>query len=114
MDAQSINSFEQSILNSSADLSHFEKSAPLKTAEEIRRDWLLERIGKFTASEFHRLTTAPTKKELPVGAITYVQEKVTEEQSSVVENFQNPTNNKAMFLMLFGLFIIYTLDQSRY
>ncbi|MDF1583638.1 MAG: YqaJ viral recombinase family protein [Methyloprofundus sp.] len=87
MNAQSTPfSFEQSILNSGVDLSHFEKSAPFKTAEEIRRDWLLERIGKFTASEFHRLITAPTKKELPVGAITYVQEKVTEELTEFLDD----------------------------
>jgi len=78
MNAQDISRFEQSILNGGADLSVFDKSAPFKTAEEIRRDWLLERIGKFTASEFHKLTTAPTKKELPVGAITFTGEKVVE------------------------------------
>jgi len=78
MNAQDLNGFEQSILNSGADLSGFDKSAPIKTAEEIRRDWLLERIGKFTASQFYKLTTAPTKKELPVGAITFTGEKVVE------------------------------------
>ncbi len=78
MNAQDIIRFEQSILNGGADLSGFDKSAPIKTAEEIRRDWLHERIGKFTASEFHKLTTAPTKKELPVGAITFTGEKVVE------------------------------------
>jgi len=78
MNAQDLTGFEQSILNSGADLSGFDKSAPLKTAEEIRKEWLLERIGKFTASEFHKLTTAPTKKELPVGAITFTGEKTVE------------------------------------
>jgi len=78
MDAQSINGFEQSILNGGVDLADFEKSAPLKTAEETRRDWLLERIGKFTASEFYRLVTFPKKTELQPGAITYVSEKVAE------------------------------------
>jgi len=78
MNAQSIISFEQSILNGGVDLAGFEKSAPLKTAEEIRRDWLLERIGKFTASEFYRLVTFPKKTELQPGAITYVSEKAAE------------------------------------
>jgi len=78
MNAQDLNGFEQSILNSGADLSGFDKSAPIKTAEEIRRDWLLERIGKFTASEFYRIVTFPKKTELPAGAITYVSEKATE------------------------------------
>lgn len=78
MNAQDLNRFEQSILNGGADLSGFDKSEPLKTDEEIRREWLLERIGKFTASEFYKLTTAPTKKELPVGAITFTGEKVVE------------------------------------
>ena len=41
--------------------------------------WLLQRKGKFTASEIHRLMTALSKpNELPVGAITYVIEKVAE------------------------------------
>jgi len=85
MNAQDLNGFEQSILNSGADLSGFDKSVPLKTAEEIRRDWLLERIGKFTASEFYKLTTAPTKKELPVGAITFTGEKVVEMLTEFLE-----------------------------
>ena len=71
-------SFEQSILKGGADLAGFEKSVPLKTTEEIRRDWLLERIGKFTASEFYRLVTYQKKSELPAGSITYVTEKVVE------------------------------------
>jgi len=78
MNAQSLISFEQSILNGGVDLAVFEKSAPLKTVEEIRRDWLLERIGKFTASEFYRLVTFPKKTELQPGAITYVSEKAAE------------------------------------
>ena len=45
-----------------------------------------------------------------------IEEKQKEEKSKekpIVEGFQNPTNNRAIFLILFGLFIIYTLDQSR-
>jgi len=34
-------------------------------------------------------------------------------KENVVENFQNPTNTRAIFLMVFGLFIIYTLDNSK-
>lgn len=71
--------FEQSILQNTLQLNTLERSeAPLKTLDEINREWMLERLGKFTASEFHRLTTAPTKKELPVGAITYATEKAVE------------------------------------
>lgn len=71
-------SFEQSILKGGADLAGFEKSVPFKTTEEIRHDWLLERIGKFTASEFYRLVTYQKKSELPAGAITYATEKVVD------------------------------------
>jgi len=78
MNAQGLNSFEQSIINGGVDLSGFNKSTPIKTAEEIRRDWLLERIGKFTASEFYKLVTYPQKKELSKGAITYITEKTVE------------------------------------
>jgi len=70
--------FEQSILQNTLQLNTLERETPLKTLEEINREWMLERLGKFTASEFHRLTTAPTKKELPVGAITYATEKAVE------------------------------------
>ncbi len=86
MNAQDIENLEQSILLGGADLSKLRKSAPLKTAEDIRRDWLLERIGKFTASEFHRLTTAPTKDVLPVGAITYATEKVVEVLTEFIDD----------------------------
>ena len=78
MNAQSLNSFEQSILKGGVDLACFEKSAPLKTVEEFRKDWLLERIGKFTASEFYKLVTYPKKTELSTGAITYATEKVVD------------------------------------
>jgi len=79
MNAQSnpIN-FEQSILNSGVDLAGLEKSAPIKTAEEFRKEWLLERTGKFTASEFYKLVTYPKKTELSKGAITYITEKAVE------------------------------------
>jgi len=78
MEALSIESLEQSILSGAAELSKMTKAAPLKTPEEIRSEWLQERVGKFTASEFHRLVTCPNKKELPVGAITYSTEKAVE------------------------------------
>lgn len=48
-------------------------------ADKSHEEWLLQRKGKFTASEIHRLMTALSKpNELPVGAITYVIEKVAE------------------------------------
>lgn len=31
----------------------------------------------------------------------------------IIEGFQNPVNNRAIYLILFGLFIIYTLDKSK-
>jgi len=90
MNAQNLNGFEQSILNNGVDLAGLKKSAPLKTAEEIRRDWLLERIGKFTASEFHKLMTYPDKIELQKGAITYCTEKAVESLTEFLEeNFVN-------------------------
>ena len=56
----------------------FKKSAPLKTTEEIRADWLAQRMGRFTASQFYRLMTCINKSELPDGAKTYVNETVAE------------------------------------
>jgi len=42
------------------------------------------------------------------------QEPVQEKTNEIVtEGFQNPVNNKAVYLLLFGLFIIYTLDNSK-
>lgn len=47
--------------------------------DKAHLEWLLERKGRFTASEIHRLCTTPTKPhELPKGAETYVIEKVAE------------------------------------
>lgn len=60
------------------DLSNYQKSAPLKTPEDIRLEWLASRRGKFTASQFYRLVTYPAKKDFPPGALTYVKEKVVE------------------------------------
>jgi hypothetical protein len=78
MEAQSLADFEQSILSGGGNLSEMTKAAPLKTSEEIRAEWLQERLGKFTASEFHRLVTCPNKAELPKGAVTYCTEKAVE------------------------------------
>lgn len=48
--------------------------------DKSHEEWLLERKGRFTASEIHRLCTTPSKpNELPKGAETYVIEKVAEE-----------------------------------
>jgi hypothetical protein len=42
------------------------------------REWLQQRLGKFTASSAYKLVTYPNKAELPAGAITYILEKVCE------------------------------------
>ena len=86
MKAQSITDFEQLILSGGVDLTTFKKAPPLKTPEEIRAEWLLERIGKFTASEFHRLVTYPNKTELPVGAIAYCTEKTVECLTEILDD----------------------------
>jgi len=78
MDALSLNDLEQSILGGAVELSAMTKAAPLKTSEEIRAEWLQERLGKFTASVFHRLLTCRDNKELPKGAVTYCEEKAVE------------------------------------
>jgi len=70
--------FESDIANVGFDLSSLQKAEPLKTAEEIKQEWLSQRRGKFTASEFHRLMTCLTKSNLPVGAMTYATEKAVE------------------------------------
>jgi len=55
-----------------------QKATPIKTRDEIKSEWLQQRLGKFTASEFHRLMAYPNKAEMPTGGITYVMEKVAE------------------------------------
>jgi hypothetical protein len=51
----------------------------LESNAQIReREWLKQRLGKFTASQAYRLLTYPNKPELPAGAITYIMEKVCE------------------------------------
>lgn len=53
--------------------------AKLESNAQIReREWLKQRLGKFTASQAYRLLTYPNKAELPAGAITYIMEKVCE------------------------------------
>lgn len=48
--------------------------------EEERYNWLQQRLGKFTASQFSRLMTYENKLEkFPTGAETYVMECVAEE-----------------------------------
>jgi hypothetical protein len=42
------------------------------------REWLQQRLGKFTASNAYKLVTHANKSELPAGAITYILEKVVE------------------------------------
>lgn len=75
----SFSAFESAIIGgSSGNLTTAKKSAPIKSPEEIRAEWLQERRGLFTASEFHRLMTYQNRDELPEGAKTYVLEKVVE------------------------------------
>lgn len=56
-----------------------ETAAPIKTEEQRHAEWLEQRWGKFTASEFHRLMTYENKLEtLPKGGWTYATEKAVE------------------------------------
>jgi hypothetical protein len=51
----------------------------IQTAEERREAWLRERLGKFTASEFHRLmANGKGADALSAGAKTYATEKAIE------------------------------------
>jgi hypothetical protein len=36
-----------------------------------------------------------------------------EKSEKIIENFQNPTNNRTIFLMMFGLFIIFMMDKIK-
>ena len=74
----SLSGFEAAIKSNVIDMTALKKADPIKTREEIKSDWLQQRLGKFTASEFHRLMAYPSKAEMPVGGITYVMEKVAE------------------------------------
>ena len=74
----SLSSFEAAIKSSVIDIAALKKAEPIKTREEIKGAWLQQRLGKFTASEFHRLMAGANKSELSTGAITYVMEKVAE------------------------------------
>ena len=58
----------------------FERLETLENKTDTQReDWLKQRIGRFTASEMHRLLTYENKPdELPKGAETYILEKVVE------------------------------------
>ncbi|MBS3953668.1 MAG: YqaJ viral recombinase family protein [Methylomicrobium sp.] len=70
---------EQQLTGNVIDLSTAQRAEPIKTVEEIRQEWLKQRYGKFTASEFHRLMAYPNKPtELPAGAKTYALEKAIE------------------------------------
>jgi hypothetical protein len=81
-----LESFEELLSTNVVDLSQYQKAEPIKTAEEIRKEWLLQRRGKFTASEFSRLITYPNKNELPAGAKTYALEKAVELMTEIDEN----------------------------
>ena len=85
----SIDDLETAIKSNVVNLSTMKKAEPIKTREEIKSEWLKQRLGKFTASEFHRLMAYPNKAEMPAGGITYVMEKVAESliESSDSEGF---------------------------
>jgi hypothetical protein len=74
----SIIDFEKELLSGNVDLSNYAEAEPLKSSEDIRAEWLLQRRGKFTASAFSRLTAYPSKDELSEGAKTYATEKAVE------------------------------------
>jgi ribosomal protein S15P/S13E len=59
-------------------LSQAQSGAPIKNAEERRMDWLKQRWGRLTASEFHRLMGYEDKPEFPKGAQTYARQKAVE------------------------------------
>lgn len=59
-------------------LSNAEPGTPIKTQEDIEREWLQQRWGKFTASEAYKLMTYKDKDELPKGVLTYIMKKVAE------------------------------------
>ena len=74
-----LSTLEQQLMNGPAiDLSSMARAEPIKTTEERRAEWLQERRGKFTASDFYKLMTYEHKPEFPKGAMTYVTEKVVE------------------------------------
>jgi len=55
-----------------------ESGSPILSAEERRAEWLKQRWGKFTASEFHRLMGYEDKPELSNGGKTYARQKAVE------------------------------------
>ena len=72
--ATNLSDFEDLISGSvSKPLSTLTKAAPIKTQEEIRREWLMQRWGRMTASKFSSLMTYENKDGLPAGAITYIE-----------------------------------------
>lgn len=78
-----MNLFDQfeAVLSESSEtvaLSSAETGAPIKTKEDREREWLMQRHGKFTASEIHKLMAYPDKDELPKGAMTYVMQVVAQ------------------------------------
>ena len=53
-------------------------SAPIKSDDQIRLEWLQQRWGKFTASDFHKLMTCEDKTDLSKGGLTYARKKAVE------------------------------------
>lgn len=53
-------------------------NADVQSEAEKEEAWLMERLGRFTSSEFHRLMGNEDKLEFPKGAITYSNEKALE------------------------------------
>ena len=68
-------------------LSSASAGAAIKSPDDIRREWLMLRLGKFTASEFHRIMGYQGKSEFPKGGQTYALEKAIE----ILTEFQPDT-----------------------
>lgn len=81
-----LNAFEAGILSlGGIDPAQLQRGDPLKSPQELKNEWLQQRLGKFTASEFHRLMASSKNDELPKGAQTYATEKAVE----LLTAFQN-------------------------
>jgi len=71
------------------------------------------KTNQLLESELFRDDDETDPYEREIKEETNKEEKPKEKTEKVVEGFQNPVNNKAIYLLLFGLFIIYTLDNSK-
>jgi hypothetical protein len=91
MDLNSIDfsEFESSFLSADVDLNTFKKAEPIKSPEQIRWEWLCQRRGHVTASNYATLMTYPEWLEEPVqpeprynldGQLSKVQPKSVEDR----------------------------------